>query len=95
MSQADLAALAGTSQATISAYENGCKQPSVDTLDRLLAATGRRLTVSAGARGPARPSPAALRRSARALTGVLSLAAALPTRHGAALRYPRLPDRTR
>jgi len=45
LSQTELARLVGTSQAAISAYENGAKQPSVATFSRLLAATGSRLTV--------------------------------------------------
>ena len=45
LSQAALAERGGTSQATVSAYENGRKQPSVATLSRLLAAAGSRLTV--------------------------------------------------
>ena len=40
LTQADLAALAGTSQAAVSAYESGKRSPSVDTLCRLLAAAG-------------------------------------------------------
>lgn len=40
LTQAALAHRAGTSQATISAYESGVKSPSVSTLERLLAATG-------------------------------------------------------
>ena len=45
LTQGALAARAGTSQATVSAYESGRKQPSVATLDRLLAAAGSRLPV--------------------------------------------------
>ena len=88
LSQADLAALAGTSQATISAYESGRKQPSVGTFRRLLAATGERLV----SRRPAYvPSPAHLEANARTLEAVLGLADRLPAEHAPALRYPRLP----
>ncbi|MBA2342385.1 MAG: helix-turn-helix transcriptional regulator, partial [Thermoleophilaceae bacterium] len=45
LTQAELARRSRTSQATISAYENGHKQPSVSTLSRLLDATGSQLTV--------------------------------------------------
>jgi transcriptional regulator with XRE-family HTH domain len=41
MSQRDLAEAAGTSQAAISAYESGRRSPSVDTLCRIVAATGK------------------------------------------------------
>jgi transcriptional regulator with XRE-family HTH domain len=88
LSQAALAARTGTSQATISAYESGRKRPSVDTLGRLLGATGWRLAVER--RHPIEPSRAQHARTARALADVLALAEALPTRHEPALRYPRL-----
>jgi uncharacterized protein len=90
LTQAELATRAGTSQATLSAYENGHKQPSVDTLSRLLAATGSRLVVEPGRQPVRRPSGAQLARAARSLTDVLALAEALPTRHERDLRFPRL-----
>src|SRR5690348_14066078 len=40
LSQAELARRAGTSRTTLSAYEHGRKSPSLDTLERLLAAAG-------------------------------------------------------
>lgn len=88
LSQAALAERTGTSQATISAYESGRKQPSVDTLSRLLAAMDQRLTVEPGR--VTEPSREQLRRASRALADVLALAEALPVRHERALRYPRL-----
>lgn len=94
LTQAELARRAGTSQATLSAYENGHKQPSIDTLDRLLAATGSRLTVVTGRRPIVRPSRAQISAVARSLSQVLDLAAALPTRHEPELRFPRLPTPT-
>ena len=88
ISQAELAARAGTSQATVSAYETGRKAPSVATLARLLTATGSRLTVEPGVlREVSRADHA---RAARALADVLALAEALPKRHNPELRYPRL-----
>lgn len=92
MSQTALARRAGTSQATISAYERGAKEPTVVTLSRLLAATGSRLEV-VGSAPVSEPSPAQLRRAGRTLARVLELAAALPVRHAPALSYPRLPGR--
>jgi transcriptional regulator with XRE-family HTH domain len=89
LTQAELAERAGTSQATLSAYEAGRKQPTVDTYSRLLSAVGSRLTVVDGA-SPRRPSPAEQRRSAETLLRVLDLAEALPTRHEPELRFPRL-----
>ena len=88
LSQADLARRAGTSQATISAYESGRKVPSVETLTRLLAATGSHLAVE---RDVARlPTRAEQEQTARALADVLALAEALPARRRGRLRYPRL-----
>lgn len=46
MSVAELARRAGTSRPTVSAYEHGRVSPSLDTLERLLAATGNELTVT-------------------------------------------------
>ena len=90
LTQAALAGRAGTSQATISAYESGRKQPAVETLDRLLSTMGLRLTVESGARPAVRPSAAQLARSGRTLADVLLLAEALPTRHAPELRFPPL-----
>ena len=45
LSQADLATRAGTSQATVSDIERGKRQPTVETLDRLLRGCGRLLVV--------------------------------------------------
>ena len=60
LSQAELARRAGTSQATISAYESGSKEPALSTLERLLAATGHRLDVRPHAEVVPRDSPAQL-----------------------------------
>jgi transcriptional regulator with XRE-family HTH domain len=90
LTQADLAGRTGTSQATISAYERGRKQPSVETLSRLLAATGARLAVVPTRWSVTRPTPAQHARAARGLLDVLALAEALPTRHQPDLRFPRL-----
>jgi len=92
LSQVDLALRTGTSQATISAYESGRKQPTVDTLARLLGAMGRRLSVESRSAAVKLPSEAQHARTARTLLEVLGLAEALPTRHEPALRYPRLPE---
>ncbi len=43
MTQAELARRAGTSQSAVAAYESGAKAPTVDTLVRLLEATGQQL----------------------------------------------------
>lgn len=92
LTQAELAERSGTSQATISAYESGRKQPSLLTLSRLLAVTGSRITVEPATDLAVPRSRAQQRRAGRELSQVLALAAALPTRHQTELRYPRLPS---
>src|SRR3954454_21360229 len=47
LTQAQLAALAGTSQATLSAYERGLKAPSLGTASRIIEATDHELTLQA------------------------------------------------
>lgn len=54
LTQAELAARAGTSQPAVSRYEAATASPSVETLDRLLASMGARLELSAT------PAPRAL-----------------------------------
>jgi transcriptional regulator with XRE-family HTH domain len=90
LTQGELAERAGTSQATISAYEKGSKQPSVATFSRLLAAAGSRLAVEQARAPLAEPSPAELARAGQTLAEVIGLAEALPARHSRKLRYPRL-----
>jgi len=46
LTQAQLARRAGTAQSAVAAYESGAKTPTVDTLARLLDATGNRLGIS-------------------------------------------------
>jgi uncharacterized protein len=91
LSQSALARSAGTSQATVSAYETAVKHPSVATLDRLLAAAGSRLTIAPAATPVSHVAPERHARTARALADVLSLADALPTRYEPHLGFPRLP----
>ena len=90
LTQQQLAERTGTSQAAISAYEGGSKQPSVETLSRLLAASGARLTVEATAPVTAPRSRRDLAKAGRTLLEVLDLASHLPTRHEPELRFPRL-----
>jgi len=92
LSQAALATRSGTSQATVSAYERGRKQPSVETFSRLLAAAGAGLTVEERAWRVVEPTAAQIARAARSLQDVLALAEALPTRHASDLRFPRLAE---
>jgi len=91
LTQAALAARAGTSQATISAYESGRKKPSVQTFSRLLGAAGSRLAVEAATRPVVEPSAEQHAAVSRGLRDVLALAEALPSRPARELRFPRLP----
>jgi len=93
LSQAELATRAGTSQATVSAYENGRKEPTVATFERLLRAGGARLTVEVDRPVTRVPSRRDLQAADRALQDTLALAAALPVRHHAELRHPPLRPR--
>lgn len=90
LTQAELAALTGTSQAAISAYESGRKHPSIETFGRLVEATGSRLAIEPGGRPVRRPSANAHKRTARQLSEVLALVEALPSRHDRELRFPAL-----
>jgi transcriptional regulator with XRE-family HTH domain len=92
LSQRELAERAGTSQATVSAYESGRKHPSVATFSRLLSAAGWRLRTEPTARPVREPTLAELRRVERGLADVLALAAMLPTRHRPNISAP--PIRT-
>jgi transcriptional regulator with XRE-family HTH domain len=80
-----LAARAGTSHATLSAYEHGHKVPTVDTLSRIVQAAGMELLVEARPRvgGPD------LEGRGQELVEVLELAAQFPARHQRSLPYPR------
>ncbi len=88
MSQRQLAALAGTSGPAISLYESGDRIPRVDTLQRIVRATGAELTIAVELDGR-RPDPVD---NARRLRDVLDLAEALPQQHDEDLQYPVLRD---
>lgn len=47
LTQARLAALAGTAQSAVAAYEAGDREPTVPVLGRMIAATGHRLVLDA------------------------------------------------
>jgi transcriptional regulator with XRE-family HTH domain len=82
----ELARRAGTSHATLSAYEHGSKTPTVDTLDRVVRAAGYALDSQLARRidGDARTGHD---RGAE-LAAVLDLAAQFPARHDPTLRCP-------
>lgn len=68
LSQAGLAARAGTSQSAIARYETGAAQPSLTTLERLVAACGARLELRLAMEGRRTAvSTSAVRQHRRAL----------------------------
>jgi transcriptional regulator with XRE-family HTH domain len=79
-----LAAQAGTSHATLSAYENGRVDPTTAVLSRIIGATGCSLeTTLLGI-----PSDVEGLSRGEELIAVLELAEQFPARHTSALEYP-------
>lgn len=96
LSQVQLAARAGTAQPVISAYERGHREPTLPTLERLVAASGHRLLLSLSAQVASDlPPPADDREHGRRLLDVLSLADAIPHRRSGPLGMPVLRSRIR
>jgi transcriptional regulator with XRE-family HTH domain len=91
LTQVELARRAGTTQPVISAYEHGRRDPTIETLRRLVRAAGAELALAAVA--PTSDIPPAIddaERGAR-LVDVLLLADAIPThRSPGPLTFPRL-----
>jgi len=89
LSLRELAERAGTSYSTLSAYENGRKNPNVETLDRIVRAAGfeadlvlarrQRSTLVGATRGDE-------------LAAVLELAEQFPARHEPHLEAPVFPS---
>jgi uncharacterized protein len=91
LSQAELAARAGTSQPVISAYEHDRRDPTFGTLQRLIEAAGEQLHVDAVAPTTDLPRAKSADEHARRLLDVLSLADAIPVRRrSCVLVAPRL-----
>jgi transcriptional regulator with XRE-family HTH domain len=84
-----LAERAGTSHATLAAYEAGRVIPRVDTLDRILRAAGYATDIDVARRPDA--TDAQRRAKGDELKQALELAAMFPARHPPRLRSPRLP----
>jgi transcriptional regulator with XRE-family HTH domain len=94
LSQTDLARRAGTSQPVISAYEHRRRDPSYETLRRIVEAGGERLQMDAGPAGSDLPPCQSPEEHARRLMEVLSLADAIPARpRSHLLEAPRLVSR--
>jgi transcriptional regulator with XRE-family HTH domain len=80
LTQAQLAARAGTSQPVVSAYERGRRDPTFHTLGRLVAAGGEELVVDAVVRADGPPPALDDTERARRLVDVLLFADAIPVR---------------
>lgn len=93
LSQAELAARAGTSQPVISAYERGHRDPSTATLRRLVRAAGEQLELRLARIPPDIPPPVSLEEHGRRLVDVLLLADAIPHRRRPPLAFPRIDSR--
>ena len=90
LTQAELARRAGTSQPVVSAYERDQRDPTTETLRRLVAAAGERLTIDAAPWGNDLPPATSVEEHARRLLAVLELAEAFPAR-----KRPRTLDAPR
>ena len=91
LTQAELARRAGTSQPVISAYEHGRRDPTCQTLRKLVEAGGEGLHIDAVRPESDQPPPADVLEHARRLIEVLTLADAIPVRRRASvLTAPRL-----
>jgi transcriptional regulator with XRE-family HTH domain len=82
----ELAERAGTSHATLSAYEHAAKAPTVDTFTRVLRAAGYVLEGELSRRIAVDPRTGLARGDE--LAAVLELAAQFPARHHADLHAP-------
>jgi transcriptional regulator with XRE-family HTH domain len=94
LSQSQVATRAGTSQPVISAYERGHRDPTTETLRRLVAATGERLDLGLTAETSAVPPPRDLAEHAARLVDVLLLADAIPHAVRPAGPMPRMVSRS-
>lgn len=83
LSLRELARRAGTSHATLVAYEAGEKVPSVATLDRIVRRAGFSLEVDLAPLADAEPGA-----RGRELAAALDLAAQFPARHAPTIEYP-------
>lgn len=90
LSQAALAARAGTSQPVISAYEHGHRDPTTRTLRRLVAASGERLELRLAPATPDIPPATSIEQQAARLVDVLLLVDAIPRRVRTTLTFPRI-----
>ena len=97
LTQAELAVRVGTHQPVISAYENGAREPSIETLRRIVGGTGTRLRIDFERSGTAPNGMGCVddvlttpRQHADALVDVLLLADAIPATRLSKHQFPRI-----
>jgi transcriptional regulator with XRE-family HTH domain len=86
LSLRSLAMRAGTSHATLAAYEAGRAVPRVDTLDRVLRAAGYTTDIAVTRRADG--TEAERRAKGEELRAAIELAEHFPARHASRLRFP-------
>lgn len=85
LSLRELGRRAGTSHATLAAYEAGRKTPTVDTLERIVQATDHALDVSLNRRIRGNPDY----HRGQELADALELASVFPSKHPRTMPYPK------
>jgi transcriptional regulator with XRE-family HTH domain len=90
LSQTEYAALVGVRQPVISAYENGRREPSLPTLERLVAGSRRALRIDLVWNEAELPRAVGDGEHASRLLDVLSLADAIPRYRTGDLQMPRI-----
>ena len=83
-SQAQLARRAGMPRSVVNAYLRGAREPGVEALARIVAASGRKLAAEPAVRD------VDLERAGRLLVQVIELAEALPAKRRGRLTFPPL-----
>ena len=87
-----LARRAGTSHATLAAYEHGRAVPRVDTLDRILRAAGWASSIELERRADATTEERLAK--GEELRAALELAAHFPARPATTLAFPPFPEQS-
>lgn len=95
LTQARLAARAGTSQPTLSLYERGAREPRAQTLRRILRAAGADLQLVVTGERVVEPTPSELRQRGEILAALLDAVDAFPLGDPGPMRAPRLIDLTK
>ena len=92
LTQAEVARHAGTSQPAVARYERGIEVPTIPTLERVLAACGRRLTMTAARRGESAQARLLRRERTRLLAAAKQRGARRVRVFGSVARGDQRPD---